>query len=108
MSLYFKKYSGWILAWILLAIPAGVLIRTFVLSRLWFYFLSRQYGTGPTMGGWFGLSVISTLMTVSLAKEKKNEADGLDVVKDTLKFWAGQLIILGAALGVGSMFEWVR
>jgi hypothetical protein len=48
-------------------VPVNALVSTWGLGRLWDWFLSPQYGVGPTSAAWFGIA--SAFGTVFMAHE---------------------------------------
>jgi len=97
-----------ILLLIIVAIPASALLETVAARNVWSWFLATQYGPGPTLGAWFGISVTVSILTGRL-HGKWTGGDELRVlVIATANAWARILLFLVVAYGVGSIFGWVQ
>jgi hypothetical protein len=100
-----------IVLWALFAIPTKALILTVVISRLWRWFLSAQYGDGPSFGAWFGAAVIISISTWH--PSVKDFEDGSDAnlrtcIAASLSTWTILVLTMLLAFAVGSIFGWVR
>ena len=121
-----------IVAWFCISVLAGAFLRAWSLSLLWRWFETPQYGLGPSMGAWFGLSMIVEVVIVqrvgkhvgvfptvkSGASAKVKGAPGATaapsqsnawgaVTVSTGTSWLLTLFTLGISWIVGSVLGWI-
>lgn len=92
--------------------PISALIQAKAMSKLWEWFVARDYGTGPSMAAWYGLAgVFSLAITPSLlgmTKEKKDESKPIEsVLSRAIGMWIGTGLLLCFAWFVGFLLHWV-
>jgi hypothetical protein len=86
------------------------LAQAATLSKLWSWFVSAQYGAGPTYAVWYGASLIVGVVliwpTMHLSKDRDTKT-----LTDQCAQTLGALIVLAATLGVswcvGHLFGWL-
>lgn len=91
-------------------------IQAAVLGRLWIWFVATEYGQGPSMGAWFGISTILGLivsMALSRDSSKNNTNESLDeIVKRMIHRWIGTwlgcVFLLGICWFTGSLLGWMH
>ncbi len=92
--------------------PISALISAGTMSKLWEWFVFRDYGDGPSMAAWFGLNVILGVAIapsfMGLAKEPGDEKTSpiARVIVRTISIWIGFAFILGTAWLVGLALHW--
>lgn len=96
-----------ILLWIMFAMCSGSLLQAAIIAKLWSWFLYAQYGKGPTLGGWFGISVILNILTRHLMPQESEDMDLKDIVIITIARWCLLAVTALFALGIGAVFGWV-
>ncbi len=92
-----------------LSIFIGAMIQAAAMQRLWLWFLSAEYGTGPSLGAWYGISTIVALRVQSVVGDR-SETDPVDPwrsIKLMVIQWIGIAVILGVAWAVGAAFGWI-
>lgn len=101
-----------IVTWFVISALVTALIESWALHTLWRWFLSAQYGTGPSFGAWFGITAITglvvgtTITNASLAKNDE-EWDAKKAVAKTIGTWLGILALLGISWAIGSAIGWI-
>ncbi len=99
------KILGWI-AWFAATVLVTALLEAWALQRLWSWFCAAQYGIGPTMPTWFGLSAIKGVL---FENGKTPDLDDLELGTLVRKSREHRLLIL-AGLGivwcVGAVIGW--
>lgn len=94
-----------VIAWFVIAMPVSTVVDAFALSRVWRWFLSAQYGGGPSLGAWFGVSVIAVLLTLHLPHRKMpDEATALWKRSALQLAWVAS--VLAVVYAVGAIFGW--
>lgn len=104
------KFLG-ILTWLIMTVIGSALLHSWALSKMWHWFVSAQYGAGPSMGAWFGFAAIARLTLIRADESKSDEdADGVvsRMVRATIGHWIGILLALGATWLCGTTVGWVR
>lgn len=100
------------LVWSVIALPIGAFIEAGAASKLWEWFLSSQYGAGPSIGAWFGVLSIVDLVVLGViranAKQDAEDSQVVSVVRASIGRWIFMGIVLGMAFGTGSIFGWIR
>lgn len=97
-----------LLLWVVFAVPANALIHASVADRLWTWFLAYHYGPGPALGEWFGVSALVIMFTRHLSHRDEELTDMGEIVGASLRGWIFLGLLLLLALGVGTMFGWIR
>lgn len=95
-----------VFVWFAVAVPLSTIANAYGLSCIWRWFMSAEYGRGPSLGAWFGLSIIAVLLTVHLPHRSMPE--------QALALWRRSALQLGwlcallaVVYGVGAIFEWI-
>ena len=91
------------------------MIQATVLGKIWAWFAAAEYGSGPSKGAWFGISIILGLI-ISMSQSRNYDIDGdfsyNKYLKHTVIRWAGQWIgcacLLGLCWFTGSIFGWLH
>ena len=91
--------------------PITALISAATMSKLWEWFVLRDYGVGPSYAAWFGMNFILMVAVspwlLGLAKETTDEKSALmRVINRTLGTWFGFAAMLGIAWIVGFALHW--
>ncbi len=106
-----KNLLGTVL-WIAIDLPLTGILQSTALYMLWSWFMSSQYGTGPTFGAWFGLSVVVDILTRHLmprdAAIPVSDVRVSALVYATITRWSLLGMVVIEALGVGYLFDWIR
>ena len=114
--MHMKYERLFILAWRLLDAPISALISAWAASKLWTWFLSSQYGAGPSIGAWFGALFLFYLASLGIAQAVSNLKSEGAAHQDTVSGAIGESIghwilvggLLGLAFGTGSIFGWIQ
>jgi hypothetical protein len=101
---------------VLVLFAVSMLVCAFIeaatFHKLWAWFVAHEYGTGPTYGAWYGLSMIFTLAvgiaTRNLTVASTKEAPIIQVTVNAVTVLLSCGIVLLVAYGVGSAFHWVH
>ncbi len=97
------------LLWFLIAVPTSAFLQAWTAHNMWSWFLAAQYGPGPTLGAWFGVTVIVSLLTRGLKREPATDIGKLgELVSATIESWVFLLGLSALSLGVGAIFGWVQ
>lgn len=100
-----------VLTWLVMAVLGSAMLNSWALSKLWLWFVSAQYGSGPTLAAWFGLAQIAQLVLVrdDLSKSTDGEDGAITkMVSGTIGRWIGVLLALGVSWLCGIAIGWVR
>jgi ABC-type sugar transport system permease subunit len=104
-----------LIAWILFALLVNSLLQAWAMSVLWRWFAAPQYGSGPSIGAWFGLAMIANLALQGAAEEqairqqlREDEPSMTSMISKSLWRWAGILFTIGVAWCLGSALHWIR
>jgi len=54
----------------LVAAPICALVTAATAETLWAWFMAPQYGRGPSMAAWYGVSLLVALMTARVKRER--------------------------------------
>jgi hypothetical protein len=99
------------IAWFACAALISGLLGTWVFSELWYWFVSAQYGSGPTTGAWFGIATILKLIISGKVKwpvKKDNNYALRPAIQKDLLTWCAFLLVLIVAWCMGSVLGWIR
>jgi hypothetical protein len=103
------KAIGWIAVAALGTV--GALLQALTMSKIWDWFLSPQYGGGPSNAAWYGLSVIfgftinSALVWNGPMRER---SDGLaEVFGKCIGVTIALPLVLLLSWTTGSLFGWL-
>jgi len=102
-----------VLAWLAVSSMVTALLQSWMMQCLWRWFVAREYGSGPSMGAWFGLATIAGFVVHKNARTKtetNHESVGEIIwrgVNETLALWLACVLILGIAWLVGSFLGWI-
>lgn len=98
------------IVWLLVSFPAVAIVEAAVLQTIWRWFLAAQYGAGPALGAWFGISMVVHVMTVHLfhrGDDYKGDTSLGDLVERTIMRILQLCMVLGFSYGIGILFHWV-
>lgn len=96
------------LLFVVVSMLFGSFLTAWLLSKLWLWFVAAQYGHGPALGTWYGLSLIGRLALYKPeTATKENERDFEALATATVSIWAGELMLLGIAWCVGAALGWL-
>lgn len=106
-----KKVLGALLLSVALA-PAVAFVTSWTMSKLWTWFEAKAYGGGPSIGQWYGISLIFGLLLapaiMEVARDKVEQDSVIEtVIGRSLGVIVGCLIVLGVAWCVGSVTGWM-
>ena len=93
--------------------PITALLSAKTMHTLWGWFVARDYGDGPSLAAWFGLSEIATIvLSGALLHVARKEADKdanpfMQVIGQSIGMWFGFALILGFAWVTGFALHWV-
>lgn len=98
--------------WFLIAIPASTLVYTQALTMLWRWYLRPQYGTGPSFAAWYGVSMIVTVLTWHLARQRPRAVEdaeyGLgEAITASVTNWTTIGVAIAIAYATGAVFGWI-
>lgn len=90
--------------------PVNAVVQSWTLQKLWTWFLSREYGPGPSMGAWYGIgAMIGVMMALHLSPLARKE--GWDkhsaFLRRSLELPLVCLLVLAVTWGLGSIIGWV-
>lgn len=107
------KLLGWIVltaAVFALGLFSAV-VQAWCMSVVWRWFVAPQYGAGPTLAVWFGLTIILRMMiaasTMRLKKAEPEHSPLYDAFTDSLAIIFAFLMTLGLAWITGSIVGWL-
>lgn len=92
--------------------PITALMSAATMSKLWEWYVVRDYGAGPSYASWFGLSVIlgiaigPSLMNVAEKPVDEKVSPIARVIVRTLSVWIAFPIVLFMAWVVGFALHW--
>ncbi len=90
--------------------PVTAIISAKSMSILWDWFVLRDYGAGPSLAGWFGIStILGAAVSTSLVgvTRDKSEVDPISsVVSRAVGMWIGFGVMLAMAWVVGFALHW--
>lgn len=99
----------------LILLVLGVCLVDSVLTALfayqvWWSFLSLQYGDGPTVGAWFGISlIVGAIMTsVTTVSDGGNPPTASSIITRSLSRWVFLACALLMAMFAGALAGWAR
>jgi hypothetical protein len=102
------------MVWLAVSSLLNALVQAWALRTVWRWFVAAEYGTGPSLGAWFGLAsiagVILTFHAVARSTDKEEDTDAA-VRHATLQMvsrWIGVAFALGMLWLTGSLLGWVR
>jgi hypothetical protein len=75
--------------------PFTGMLRALVFRLLWSWFLTPQYGEGPTLQTWFGIGVLYSLITLRRGKSEELSGSVMRRVAESVFF---DLMTLGAVI----------
>lgn len=92
------------------------LIQSAVLSKIWTWFVAFEYGPGPSMGSWFGIStilgLIVSMVLSSMISDDNNDKPLGEVIKKMIARWVGLWLGCACLLGIcwitGSILGWMH
>lgn len=93
--------------------PITALVSSATMSKLWDWYVARDYGSGPSFAAWFGLNTILVLgvapALMSIAREKKEDKNTpmLDVFGRAFAVWVLMGIMLLSAWCTGQLLSWI-
>lgn len=93
--------------------PITAIIGAKSTSKIWEWFVARDYGPGPSLAAWFGISeIIAMLLAMALLHVARKESDRnanpfMTVIGQTLGMWMGFALILVFAWVTGFALHWV-
>lgn len=93
--------------------PISALVGAGTMSKLWEWFVARDYGSGPSMSAWFGISEIASVVLatalLNVTREKRGSSDSpfMAVIGQAVGMWVGMALILGIAWVTGFALHWV-
>jgi hypothetical protein len=97
-----------IFTWVVLSYLVSSLLTTFALGKLWVWFVAAEYGPGPSMGAWFGISNILGLVLLFHSRGNSDASETEGMMSHTIMRW----VICGLGLAfswcLGSAFGWVH
>ena len=97
-----------IVTWIVISTLFGALFNAWALHMLWHWFVSMQYGAGPSMAAWFGLASIGRIVTHQVqGSSSSKDKEWSDILTDQIAWYLGVLMVLGAAWATGAVFGWL-
>ena len=78
--------------------------------QVWWSFLSLQYGDGPTIGGWFGISlIVGAIMTsVTTVSDGGSLPTVSSIITRSLSRWVYLAAALILAMFAGALAGWAR
>lgn len=84
---------------VLVAAPLSALLLSWGASTLWGWFVQPQYGGGPSMAAWYGLSLIAGLFMHGIARDtsKVNGSVIGTVLLKLLSLAVGVVLTVGIA-----------
>lgn len=97
----------------LLTIAIGLVValaQAATLAKLYAWFVMPQYGVGPSLATWYGISTIATLLIVSGTSHIKStaaEKSWGQIFTDVVGRLIGLPILLGLAWLAGKLFGWL-
>ena len=98
-----------IFAWIAISTLVSALLNSWTMATLWRWFAAVQYGSGPSLGAWFGLAVIARLALQGVPDfQSAADTPWSKVVKNKVMAWLFVLFTLGVAWCVGAVVGWIR
>ena len=101
-------FVGLVLA-IMLVMPINAVLYANTAVVIWDWFLTPQYGSGPSLAGWYGISIIVGLLTIHLNSRKdETEVDSVTAVAiiSVVKAVIVCLLTLGSAALVRTIAGW--
>jgi hypothetical protein len=109
------KILGMFVTIAIFSIFTGV-IEAAMLSKLWAWFVAAEYGSGPSYGAWFGISMIlGTIVQTAtpMRSPSGKETDDLDdlikkMVGKQIGLWFGCFMSLALAWVTGAAMGWLR
>lgn len=101
-----------IFAWIYISSLVTSVIQAEVIHKLWAWFAARDLGSGPSVGAWFGIAAIITLIVRQANAADDDKDKTLDQVirrsvVASLGQWMGCVMLLGMAWAIGATFGWL-
>lgn len=100
-----------LLAWMCISAIGSGLVETSVASRLWLWFVAREYGPGPSLGAWFGIVTVVSMIQ-SRSRSSAQEEDPIPtlgkLVQTTVMRWMLCGLILALAWLTGTICGWIR
>lgn len=86
------------------------LLQSFALSTLWRWFLSPQYGAGPSFAAWYGVAaIVGLLMAASLQRVTvtRDERPIADAIARCVGIGIITMFVLGFTWLTGQVFGWL-
>lgn len=99
------------LGWICFSAMISALIQAWTITKLWTWFVAAEYGPGPSMGAWYGISIILGLIVGMAILKIDSKDEPWDVVIKTsvnssIIKWGSCLLLLAICWAVGSFLGW--
>jgi hypothetical protein len=83
--------------------PFSGMVRALAFRLLWGWFLAPQYGDGPTLRAWFGVSILITLLTYRLDSTSGKSSVSSVITNTFVHFFMLGSIIVAATM---ARFVW--
>lgn len=81
--------------------PFTGMLHALTFRLLWSWFLAQQYGEGPTLRTWFGISAITSLLAGIRHAESKNSGESLSAMIANSVFVSA--LLLGVVIATGAV-----
>lgn len=106
-----KLLIGLVLSVFVLA-PVGAIVEASTFQALWSWFAASQYGSGPSLGAWFGVAVIfGVALNIALVNVPREKNDPtkilLELVTRNVEIWIGCACVLASSWITGHLLGWV-
>ena len=101
------------IAWFCVSSVVSALVHAWAMTKIWSWFVMAEYGTGPSMGAWFGISAILTLIISAATSTLQTKTDSgknyfADMIISSISRWLGCFVMLFIVRGTGSVLGWVH
>jgi hypothetical protein len=95
--------------WMCIANLITALVGAGSFRLLWGWFLARDYGSGPSLGAWYGASMIAGLIVYAWSPRRVDESDSElgKIVNNSVGMWLFFGLALAVARCVGWCFGWL-
>jgi hypothetical protein len=97
---------------LIFATPLFALLSAAIYAKVWDMVLAAQYGEGPTYQSWYGISVLTTFVTMNLQKRDKPGDDDTGIIARTIGgivgAYAGMGVVLLLVMFVCFALGWSR
>ncbi len=88
-------------------IPINAYVTAWTLSRAWSWLIETQYGPGPKMGTWFGLSLIAGIVIRDKMPSRRDEMRSRDLIVRVLAGPVLMVLALWIARIVAQLMGWM-